>query len=300
MLPGEQRTQRTGDVRRARLRSGLDVAGAQLQPVQPQVLPVEAEVQLAPYGEERSATRRLGPFDGRAERVGEGVVRHHLQRVGPLLGVAQSAPDPDVRTGQGHLRRVEPHQPPGRGMLTVVLRMVHAALELGRLIRVEQHFHRARGGAGEHVGVERGGHQIVLDRGQSRGHLAVREIVGPPDRGQIDAVGTRSEVGGGAPDQEGGSGSARHGALRCQGHDGRPQRLGPSADGRLVGVAEAHVHGQSEGQGDQEDQGDGGTGSVAQAPGRQAPYGGGVVLHALLGGEFLQPGSAHERLVEDE
>lgn len=41
-------------------------------------------------------------------------------------------------------------------------------------------------------------------------------------------------------------------------------------------------------------------GPVRRRRAGEAAYGGGVVLHALLGGEFLQPGSAHEGLVEDE
>lgn len=185
-------------------------------------------------------------------------------------------------------------------MLTVVGRTGHAPVELVRLVRVEQQPHRPHRASGEDVGVEGGRHQIVLHRGQGGGHLAVREVFGPPGHRKVDACGTCPEVGGGARGEEVGGLAAGDGAAGRQGYDGRAERLGSPADGWLVRVAEAHVDGRGEGDGYQDDQGDDGPGSGAEVPGREAAYGAGVLAHAFLGGEFLEPGSTDERLVEDD
>ncbi|MBD2827464.1 hypothetical protein ID875_01695 [Streptomyces globisporus] len=123
------------------------------------------------------------------------MVRDDAENARRLLLVAEGALDPDLGVGEFHARRVEADQPAGCGMGPVVLRAAQAAFELGALVRVEEVLDRSAYGAGEHVGVQGGLHQVVLDGGEGGGDLAVGEVPRAFHGGEVDARRARAEAG---------------------------------------------------------------------------------------------------------
>ena len=111
--------------------------------------------------------------------------------------------------------------------------------------------------AGEHVGVERGPHDVVLGGAQRGRHLAVREVrrcAGRPAVG-CPAAPIAELSGGAVRVQVRRVGRPGHLARRGERDDGHPQRFGGRPGrGRLVGVPYAHVDRRAEGHGDQQDQ----------------------------------------------
>jgi hypothetical protein len=288
-----------GGVLGAGQRPGLDVGDDQLGLVQAQVLPVEAELQLAADGEEGDAVRAVGA--GRAQGVDEGVVGGDLEGGGVGLGGLEGALDADLAVGQLGPGGVEADQPAGGGVPAVGGRVGEALVELVELVRGEQHAHRADLLPGEHLGIERGADEVVLRGGQGGDDLAVGEVRGAPRGGQRDALGADAELGGRTVRvQVLGVGGAGHPALGGERDDGHAQGLdGLPGRRRGVRVPYTHVDRGAEGDGDQQHQ-DQGLPGQAPVQGRAAADGGGVLGHPLHGGVLLEAGSTDERLVEDD
>ncbi|GFN03812.1 hypothetical protein Smic_23680 [Streptomyces microflavus] len=123
------------------------------------------------------------------------MVRDDLQGARAVLRVREGALDPDLRVRELHLCRVEAHQPAGGGVQPVVGGAAHGPFELTPLVRVEELFHGPADLPGEDVRVERGLHQVVLDGGEGRGDLAVREVLRAPHGGEVDALRAGPEAG---------------------------------------------------------------------------------------------------------
>ena len=239
---------------------------------------------------------------GGPQGVHERVVRGDLEGGGVRLGGLQRALHPDPAVGQLCLRGVEANQPSGRRMPPVRGRQPEALVELVQLFGVEQHPDRPDLVAGEHLGIQRGPHDVVLGDAQRARHLTVREVRRPPRGRQRYALRADAELRGGALRvQPAGVGRAGHLALRGERDDGHPQGLGgrSGTGGALIGMPYTHIDRRTEGHGDQQDEDQRLPGQPA-AQWWAAAHSGRVVGQALLRGELLKAGSTDERLVEDD
>lgn len=166
-------------------------------------------------------------------------------------------------TCRGSKRTSQPHE----GVLTVVGRCLDAPVELFQLIGVEQQARGPHGRPGQDVGLQGGGHQIVLGDAEGRDDLALGEVGGASRDRQVDADGPGAVLGDRAVVEEPVGHTAHHRALRGEGYHRGPQRFGPLVDGGLVRVADAQVDGGAEGQQDQQNEQNGLAGAAAALPG---------------------------------